>query len=426
LVRKDFNAKSTRLKSLASWILFLAVMLLSFSCSKNTAPVIITLWTNKTEVVSYAELFNASQNKEKVIVIYKEDLLEPLETIKKENRPDILLGSYLLEAKGSRYFSAFSKADFDENLFYPELINIGHKDKRQYLLPVSFNLPALVFDVANSEYIQDEHFISFDRVKEISKEFNAKSSDGTYTKMAFGAKWNQDFLALVFKEKGFSFSITNGELSYDEGLFNSTLTFLENWTNETNTSSYDEQDFSFKYLLTPFYKQISTNRSLFAYSTSNQIMKLSEEKLSNIDFRWVCNDSKIFIEDDIVMAGVYKKSANKDNAKRFISWLLTEETQKRILERKAAMHLDTSTFGIADGFSSLINVNEKLFPIYYKLLLTNVPVSDLLQQPQFLSKSMNETKEEILLPYIKDILNDTKTAEPLNERFTQWYKQHNL
>ena len=152
----------------------------------------------------------------------------------------------------------------------------------------------------------------------------------------------------------------------------------------------------------PFYNQVQSGRCLFSYATSRQILSLPKDQIHNLDFRWICNDNKIQIEDDLVSIGVFSKSKKKAAARKFIVWFMGEYSQKQMLDRKAQMNLSTDSFGIAGGFSSLQNVTERLFPLYYRALLSNTPVADRLFAPQNFPSDWDGIKKAAVKPFIMD------------------------
>ena len=92
-----FQNKSKLAKSLQG-ILLAFVGFFSFSCnSAYENPVII--WTNRSEFASYVELFNASQNDCKAIVVYKNSPAESFPVPKDETPPDLVIGPWLKNEK---------------------------------------------------------------------------------------------------------------------------------------------------------------------------------------------------------------------------------------------------------------------------------------------------------------------------------------
>ena len=76
-------------------LFFLSICFVSvfFSGCKSKESNTVLIWTNKSEVVSYAELFNASQDKFKVVIAYKDQLSLSLPPAKDEKIPDIVIGT---------------------------------------------------------------------------------------------------------------------------------------------------------------------------------------------------------------------------------------------------------------------------------------------------------------------------------------------
>ncbi len=415
------------LLSAASGLCLAAAALFSilvFSCGQKESRLVLK--TNSVEFVSFAELFNSSQDKIKIVVHYQEEPCKNLgakEAAKDSERPDILAGSYLQAGIEKKCFSRLDSlikknGPIDKNSFYPALLQTGRLNEKQYLLPVSFNLPALVFDPKNYESLQEQAMLSFDDIKNLSKKFNVKNRDGIYSAMGFGPLWSPDFLYLVFKDMGVFFNAGPHSIIYTENVFLKSKDFVRDWIQEVNGGAKNEQDFAFKYLYMPFYSQAQSGRCLFSYATSRQIFSLSQDQIRDLDFRWICNDGRIQIEDDFVSVGVYAKSKKKAAAKKFIAWLMSEEAQRKILDRKLKMNLDSNSFGIAGGFSALQIVTERLFPLYYRSLLSNTPVSSLLFAPQKFPGDWAKIKALALEPFILDSVSATNSkAATLSERY---------
>lgn len=393
-----------------------------FSCKDNNQKLLI-LWTDNTEFASYVELFNLSQNDVKFSVVYKSDLLNSLPVAKGETNPDIIVGSYIAAGIQKKQFKSLNSIfddDFTKESFYSDLLKFGKKGNTQLLLPVSFNLGALVFDSDNLKYIDTSTSIDIDGIKEISKNYNSIGKDKVYRKMAFAPQWNPQFLYKILNMKDVSFSLKNEQLTFNIPIYENTCAFLNDWTTSINTSLSEEKDFAFKYLYTPFYKQILQQKSLFSYSTSNKILSLPEDELNKIDFRWFVENDESTVEEDIVMMGIYKKSKNKKKSMKFIRWFMDPKNQEKLLQNRLKMNLDTSSFGIANGFSSLIEVNEKILPVYYKTLLAKTPSPKLPKAPKIYTKEWIYIKDEIILPQFLLQLEGKSTSQDLTKTFTDW------
>ena len=384
------------------------------------------MWTDNVEFVSYAELFNASQDNIKLVVHYQKKLLKSLETSRKEADVDLLAGSYLRAGMEKKYFSRLdslvkSKGPLEKNSFYPALLQSGRFNDKQFLLPLSFNLPALVFYSGNYEMLKDAAMLSFEDIKALSKKFNSQNKDGVWTAMGFGPLWSPDFLYLLFKDNGVFYNVGADSIVFTENAFKKSVDYVRDWIEQVNGGPKNEEDFAFKYLYMPFYNQVQSGRCLFAYASSKEIFSLEKDQIHELDFRWICNDNKIQMEDDLTCIGIYSKSRKKSEAKKFITWLLSEDSQKQILDRKFQMNLSAGSFGVAGGFSSLRDVTERLFPLYYRALLSNTPVADKLFAPQTFPGDWAGIKAFALEPFIlEQAASIDSHSKDLSERYKNY------
>ncbi len=408
----------------------LAVTALLSGCkAQYKKPVII--WTDHPELVSYAELFNKTQNDVKAIVIYKEHVASAIPPGKDEDNPDILIGSWLKNSKIRKNFAPldhlFSELQLNPDTIYQPLLSYGKANDHQYLLPVSFNLPVIIFSNQNKDIIPDDYILTPDQIRDTGTLFNKTTKTGIYTNMGIGPTWNPDFLYTLAKIHNVNFKEKGNLFSWDDQALAKCVTYIKDWTEEKNTSQTAEEDFKFKYLYTPDYRQVTSNRCLFAYTTSNRLFDISQELLNDIDFRWIANESAIFVEDDIVTMGLYRKSYNTKAAEVFILWLLREENQKHMLERSSEQKLSTQTFGIASGFSSIKNVNEHLFPSYYSILIGNLPPANAVKAPETLPARWPSLKERVIIPYLTDATktDNISTIKSMDDRINIWIKQFN-
>lgn len=403
---------------------FLSILFIE-GCSKNNSEVLI-LWTDNVEFASYAELFNSSQNDVKVAAVYKSDIISSLPVEKGHTNPDICAGSYLSSGISKHYFKRLNGIFSDKlkpTAFYPGLLNFGKKGGSQYLLPVNFNLGAMVYDINNSDYVSGTDTINFDQIKESSSKFNLKNKENIYSKMGFAPQWNPDFLYEIITANNISFAYQNETIKFNIPQFEATLDYIKTWTNEINTSFVDEKDFSFKYLYTPYNKQVLQQKSLLAYATSDSLLSLSEEQLDKMDFKWLSVNSKLTALENATMIGIYKKSKNKAACKKFIQWFMTKEAQEMMLKRKIDMNLDTNTFGIANGFSSLIEVNEHVFPIYYKCLLAKIPLSTQIKEPHVYPSDWKTIKNDVLYPFVITNLEGKNEISDFAKNYAEWKNQ---
>ena len=412
-------------------LLLLIVLVAIFSGCQNKDDNTVLIWTNKSDIVSYAEVFNSEQSKVKVVVSYKEKISLP--NAKDEKCPDIVIGSGICNENTRKNFSSighlFHNPKMKRSQFYESVLDCGKIGHTQYLIPISFNLPLVIFTKENENLVPNDYLISLDELRDISAKYNKKNARGIYTSIGFAPRWNDDFMYTVAKMQNVDFKFSDKKeerFVWNQSALDGTVSYLKNWTLSNNTSSSAEEDYAFKYLYMPEYKQVSLNRCLFESMTSDEFFSLPDDKIHSLEYRWLCYEDKIPLEDDMVFLGLYRKSENTTNAEKFIVWLLSEETQQKVVERNQSMKLNTLNFGVLGGFSSLQSVNEKVLTKYTPSLRKNLPLPDYLESINLYPEQWQSIKESVIYPYLLDSTNTSVGLDeiPISQRMKHWKKQY--
>ena len=416
--------KKLRIKLISTFLLA-SVSVLMFSCSEPVESRIV-IWTSCAEFAQYTELFNSTHPGSNAVIVYKQNPAEDLPPAKDELAPDIVIGSWLRTDKTNRQFKSldylFDRQIISSSMFYTQLLEAGKVRKTQYLLPVSFNLPALIFADSNKEYITENYTLSLNQIKAIGLNYNQQNNKGVFTRIGFIPSVNQDFLYLTTKLYGVDFRQEKNQIVWSDLRLRNTVTFVKDWINTNNGSIQEEQDFAYKYLSMPDYRAVTSGRTLLAYTTSNNMFTSIKAQELDIDYRWIIGDDFIPIEDSFSMIGIYDKARNEQGATEFLSWFFNAQNQQEILERKIKMGLNNEMFGIADGFSSLREVTEHVFPIYYNQLLTNLPPAHLLKVPQKLPSRWDSYKSVVVEPYLSNAITENSKAS-IKEYEAEWRKK---
>ena len=409
------------------YILFLILAAMLFtSCTKTEEDKIAVIWTDRAEFVSYCEVFNNSQNEYKIIVEYKKSPVDAI--INTDVQPDIVIGSWLkgksARVKFRKINNLFGEKKINKTDFYPELLNLGNISGNQYLLPISFNLPMIIFSSANKFKTKSDFSISTDEIRDFSIKFN-KAAKGTYTAMGFSPRWSDDFLYMNTKGFNASFEEEKDFFSWNDKSLQNAINYIRDWSREVNTSAAAEDDFKFKYLYDSPYVLVKNGRCLFYYASSEELFSTPQKRLENIDFRWLAFSGKTPLKDDILYGGICSKAKNPKAAEAFFIWFFQVKTQEQLLNRANEMDLMINAFGLAGGFSALRQVTEKLFPRYYPLLLSHLPQTQSFYAPHILPSNWPMLKKEILMPYLKDACNTSayhNSIPSLNKKIAEWYK----
>lgn len=394
------------------------------SCSQFNSVKTI-LWTDRPEFVFYAEYFNAGQDKYKVEVRYFESpaqkLTEPGEY------PDIVAASWLKSVSTRNLFkpldNIFSQDGLVRTSFFPRLLALGSIDNRQYLLPVSFNIPALIFARDFSRPHSNPFTIEMEEIKERGTAYNIKNNNGIYTRMGFSPLSNDEFLFIAATLFGVSFREAS-PVAWNLQALEQTVAWIQKWITEANTSIQTEDDFIFKYFYDPPDKLVKSGRILYAYMDSSRFFILPEERQANLDFRWITAKEAIPLDEGAVYYGIHKKTKAAKASEAFTLWFFNTETQRLLLEAGKNKRLNETSFGIAGGFSSMKPVTEQIFPQFYPGLLGHMPPESFLSPANILPRNWMTIKERIILPYLKERIRHASREEvrPLERRISDWYR----
>ncbi|MDR2403648.1 MAG: extracellular solute-binding protein [Spirochaetaceae bacterium] len=387
-------------------------------------PNVAVLWTDRPEFAIYAEYFNSSQDQYKIEVRYYPSVAQKLTDTREY--PDIATGSWLKSASTRNLFKPldyfFKNSLISRESFYPRLLALGRIDDKQYLFPVSFNLPALVFAREKGELLSNLFIIELEEIKAAGKAYNVENN-GVYSRMGFSPAWNDEFLFVTTTLFNTSFREAN-PLAWESDALERTILYIQEWIRDANTSITAEDDFAFKYFYDPPSKLTISGRILFTYMKSSEFFTLAEEQRANLNFRWIAQHNTIPLLEDTIYYGIYKDGKAKKAANAFTQWFFREETQRLFLETSRAMRMNETLFGIGNGFSALRTVTEQIFPQFYPGLLGHMPPEAFLSPPNILPRNWMSLKERVILPYLHRRIRSSNRNEtqPLEKQLLDWLR----
>ncbi|MCL2763497.1 MAG: hypothetical protein FWD36_09915 [Treponema sp.] len=409
------------------FILSFLILLASCSSGNNTA----ILWTDRPEFALYSELFNTSQDRYKIETYYYDS---PAEKLKDNNArpPDIVAASWLRSASTRVFFKPldrqFKGNTLHQNDFYPRILAMGNIDGKQYLLPVSFNAPMVIFAGDMGRQLSNPFTIGFNEMKTLGKAYNTQTN-GIYTRMGFSPSWDDNFLFITTTLFNVSFRETashGGEIPiiWDSVALNRAMLFAHEWIREANTSIQAVEDFSFKYFYIPPAKLALSGRVLFTCMDSRRFFTLAEEQQTHLDFRWLAENNVIPLSEGSVYFGLTKKGKSPKAAEAFLRWFFNADTQRYLLDRSRQNRISETSFGIGGGFSAMRPVTEQIFPQFYQGLLGHMPPGDFLSPANILPSNWITLKERVILPYLHDQAKHPNQNEAgrLEQRLIDWQR----
>ncbi|NOY09286.1 MAG: carbohydrate ABC transporter substrate-binding protein [Spirochaetes bacterium] len=372
------NKGKTVLKTILKFVVFIALAVLN-SCSLFYNQRIV-LWTDQPEMAAYIENFNSNNDFYKVEIYYRSNAAASLSGTEKQ--PDIVIGKRINSPGLLSKFQPLDRLMGDEKiqpeLFYRNLLSTGKADDKQMLLPLSFNLPGVIFKKDMDRKIP-ALMITLDKMLDLSRRFN-KMRGSHFRKLGFSPFWDSNFLYYTAVLFGNAFPAgANGGVSIDKEEMKKAQNFINSWVNEANGGYDKEKAFTGKYVNIPMYKLVDDGRILFSIISSEDIFKIPEEKRKDLVFRWLSYNDAIPVEDNILYVGITDKAKNRRGALIFVKWLFNPSVQKQLLKINQFKRLDV--FGICNGFSALKKITAQEIPKRNQLFLGHIPPENFLIFP---------------------------------------------
>ena len=384
------------------------------------------IWTNRAEFASYAELFNSSYSTHRIIVEYVENPAHAFREVGPgPEAPDIVIADNLTLEEMKKEFATleglFSDGLLDENRFYSGLITQGLYERQHVVLPVSFSLPMFVFESDNSPDSLSPFFISLNRLRELSVNFNVEDEHGL-EKLGLSPLWEEEMLFTATLMFGADYHTTKtGMPAWNGSAIEQTIEFMQGWIQEGNGGITKEQEFADKFLYEPPYMLIDKGRIRFYYHDIASFYAIPPKKRSHLDYRWPAKDEKIPVSPSVLYMGIPHGAPGIATAKEFISWFFRTETQQKLLA--ASDYKRVRSFGIAGGFSSLQQVNEEIMPRLYPFLVGHIPKEDFFSFPRTVPLSWNSLQEQVIEPWLARRLRNGSEVDSLAVEIEKWLRQ---
>jgi ABC-type glycerol-3-phosphate transport system substrate-binding protein len=382
------------------------------------------LSTNLPVVAAYVDIFNVSQSEYKIQLTYTD---APVERLGSDGPvPDLVIGEELGFTDRIELFRPldhlFKEGFLKKGAFYRHALVLGERGGVQYFLPVSFDVPAVILRASEAKEISPL-VISTDVLRERAGALNTRNRDGSLTSMGYSPRWQPEYLPSFAALFGTSIRESTGNgLAWNNGAMSETIRYVRFWIDELNGGLQTEDAFREKYLYDPKYKLIRTARIGFSIVSGSEFFLMPEENRSDLDYRWLSRGDRIPVLENIVFIGTPKNSRNRPAAEAFIRWFFLPETQMTLME--SARRKQVRTFGITGGLSSVIQVNEQVFPKVYPLLVGHIPPQEYFLFPSHLPSDWLTMKREVLVPWMLEAIaadpEAAGTPTPLHDRIASW------
>lgn len=399
--------------------------LLASGCSLLSGNV-ATLWTNQPEFTAYVELFNTSQSRYKIEISYRAHPAQSLVTGSRQ--PDLVVGERLASVNVIGKFSAldgvFGKGEVQRSQFYPKLLASGRYQGRQRLLPISFDLPVILFEKGKTTPPAKQTTLTLSQILATSKQYNKKSTR-SFTVRGFSPLWSPDFVYSTAQLMGSDFhQTTSGNLAWDDQNLKKSIADMRRWVKELDGGAKTESTFREKYLYDPVPKLLKSGRILYYSTTLRKYFAMPAAERKSIGFRWLADGSSIPAVENVLYAGIPAHSHNKGAAYAFLRWFFRPQTQSQLLEMTHYERI--KSFGLGGGLSALSVVDDRDFPQHYPTLLGRIPTAKQLVFPSSLPSDWADLKADVIIPWMKSETLSSGSGQTLGAKLKSWRLQKPL
>jgi len=378
----------------------LAAALLAAGCSLLPDPA-VRLATSRAEVAAYVERYNARQDEFRVEVRWRES---PARAVLEGEAFDVVIGEELATAsvmdRLENLGDVVKPGRLDPAGFYPGLLAMGSRDNRPLAVPLSFDLPAMVFLRGALPPDLSSLAIDIETVRSLARPVNAIGKGGGLSAVGFSPLWNREFLLLSARLFGARLRAGRaGTLSWDPAGLQASVDFTRSWVVEDNGGAALDRAFAERNLVQPWERLLASRKIFFALIPFTEFFALPEEKRRDLDWRWLARDGAIPVRDTVLFAAVPRAARNKRGAKAFLEWFAGPAAQREFAEVNRSLRL--GVFGVTSGFPALVALDERDLAQLAPSLLGRIPAAGMLGFPEPLPSGWYRMRDEAVLPWLE-------------------------
>lgn len=396
-----------------------AALFLLVGCSSDRRTV--TLWTDHPDAAALVEVFNAQQNRYRVAVTYTDTVANDLAT--EQRQPDLVLARGLANASTFPLLRSLNRVYTEEvaSQLYSDLSALGRNEQGQLLVPVSFDLPAIMFRSGSSEEELPDFSFTLAELREWGARYNQPDGEG-FTRIGFSPRWSRDFLYLAARIGGARFRESGvRELQWNTNGLDATVELLRGWSEETNGGLSAESSFTEQYLYDPAYQLLQRGRVRFWYTSASDYFAYSDGQRNSLGFRWLSGMGRVPVLETIRFLGIPREASNTAGARAFLRWWLSAETQGELL--RAARRKSVLSFGLLGGFTAFPRVNEEVVPRLYSSLLGKVPAAPDLTFPERKPKDWDDLRDDVVEQWLYREVSGSPHEGTLDALIEEWIRQ---
>lgn len=387
-------------------VLFLIIVNL-FSCANK--PVTIHILTDRKELASAVEIFDAAENS--ITLTIRHVPIIDAGIVEIEN-PDLIIGSDLNSLEIIDLVRPL-ETDFP---VYQALTGPADSKGRKYLIPLAFEMPLIMGKKSVVSDLPDPIIVRPDDLRDAALSGIKTNGDDRLTHLGFSPDWNLNSYTDLMMIKD-PFGLSGGVENMNRETLSQVITETRDWIVESAGSLDADKAFSSRYRYIPDEYLILEGRTLFARTDFDYWASLPDTTTRDLDIRYFSGPRQIPVTS-VTYAAVPAKSKSLESSMSFISWLLLPETQSRLLSRWERDGIQV--FGVFGGLSSLPEVNNSILIRYFPEMKGKIPEGHYLSVTDMLPHRWSRIRDEVITPWFQKSVFDPDYSESLTEAYGKW------
>ena len=349
---------------------------------------LVHLDTASAVLAAYADRYNASQERYRVITRYVADPAELL--ARGGGDADVLIGPWLASAELRERLQPLDRLLRSDRLnaaaFFPSLLRAGQVNGAQMALPLSFSLPAVVVRAADAA----EHPFA------VTPEELAARNAGS-------PGWDAELVYHAAVLYGAELRLLpDGDIGLDQEAVDRVVELARRLAAAAAGDGRSDERVDELQRTRPPHRLLLDGGIDFFLSDPQGFQEIPEELWSSFAIRWLGSGGSLQPADDLTYAAIRAGARNPRGARSFLLWLFEPATQTALLDLNRREQL--AAFGIAGGLPALVEVTTREVAARYPFMLGRAPKAADLSAPAALSADWGRLQREVVLPWLRSAL----------------------
>jgi len=341
--------------------------------------------TASAAVAAYAERFNLSQDRYRVVTRFVDAPAESL--ARGDSDADVLIGPGLagrdLAGRLRPLDGLFRSGRLNDSAFFPSLLESGRTDGVLRALPLSFRVPVIA--VRAHEDDLPSFAVTPDELAALGAAPLSWSAELIYQASVF---YGADYRRLADGRTGMRQGAVDQAVDQARRLIEA----------EPDTRSSEEWPGAAPRRALPPVPMLLDGSIDFFLTDLQQFLDTPAERRDLLSFRWLGSEEGLRAGDDLTYAAIRTGAPNARGARAFLLWLFTPATQVALLDLGRREHL--TGFGIAGGLPALVELARYDLVTHYPALVGRVPGAAELYAPAAPGADWARLREAVVLPWL--------------------------